>query len=108
MTRKRFVKLLMAQGYSRNEANRYAQYAAAEGGSYQEEYDDLEEMLRKVRGLNVEGMLETMQRVTQALEEALPKFVEAVARTNEAIQAGLSAFCEAYRAAMDKEKEPEA
>ena len=56
MTRKRYVKLLMAQGYSRNEANRSARYAVAEGGSYQEEYDDLEEMLRKMRGLNVEGM----------------------------------------------------
>lgn len=34
MTRKRFVKLLMSDGYSRNEANREARSAVIRGASY--------------------------------------------------------------------------
>lgn len=107
MTRKRYVKLLMGHGYSRNEANRCAQEIADDGGNYQEEYDDQVEAWRILEGLNVDKMREAMQRLTQAVVETFPKFVEALTRTVEAINAGLSAFGEAYRAAMDKEKEPE-
>ena len=108
MTRKRYVKLLMSKGYSRNCANLCAKDLVADGGSYQQEYDDLEEMMRNLKGLNVEEMREVVQRFTRSLDEAIPKFMEAVARTIEAFNAGVAAFREAYRAAMEapgKQKE---
>lgn len=106
MTRKRYVKLLMGRGYSRNEANIYAQDVVADGGSYQQDYDDMEEMLRKFD--NIADMQAAMQRLSQAIAEAIPGFVAAATRAVEALNAWLSAFGEAYRAAMDKKKEPEA
>lgn len=106
MTRKRYVKLLMGHGYSRNEANLIAQEIADEGGSYQQDYDDQEEMLRKFDDLA--DMRAAMQRFSQAIAEAIPGVVAAATRMVEALNAGLLAFGEAFRAAMDKEKEPEA
>lgn len=38
MTRKRFVKLLMAQGYSRNDANSIAKQTVADGDTYGSRY----------------------------------------------------------------------
>ena len=38
MTRKRYIKLLMAQGYSRNEAHEFAREVAKRGGSYHDDY----------------------------------------------------------------------
>ncbi len=106
MTRKRYVRLLMAKGYSRNAANSCAQEIAAEGGSYQQEYDDLEEVLRKFDDLA--DMRAAMQRFSQAIAEAIPGVVAAATRVVEALNAGLLAFGEAFRARMVKEKEPEA
>lgn len=40
MTKKRFVKLLMSKGISRNKANFYAWYANAVGRSYTKEIQD--------------------------------------------------------------------
>lgn len=42
MTRKRFVKLMMANGNSRDHANYYARhYAVKTSGSYQKHWDEL-------------------------------------------------------------------
>ena len=38
MTRKRYIKLLMAAGYSRNEANQLAEWAVESGLSYRTAY----------------------------------------------------------------------
>lgn len=105
MTRKRYIKLLMAHGYSRNNANLCAMEIVEEGGSYQQEYDDLEEVLRKFDDLA--DMRAAMQRFSQAIAEAIPGVVAAATRIVEALNASLLAFGNAFRAAMDKEKEPE-
>ena len=39
MTRKRFVKLLMAEGYSRNDANEHIELVLARKGSYKRAYN---------------------------------------------------------------------
>lgn len=39
MTRKRFVKLLMADGYSRNDANEHTELVHARKGSYKRAYN---------------------------------------------------------------------
>lgn len=41
MTRKRFVKLLMAERFDRNEANLWADYYNMTGTSYTEAYEDM-------------------------------------------------------------------
>lgn len=41
MTRKRFVKLLMAEHFDRNEANLWADYYNMMGTSYAEAYEDM-------------------------------------------------------------------
>ena len=41
MTRKRFVKLLMAERFDRNEANLWADYYNMMGTSYAEAYEDM-------------------------------------------------------------------
>lgn len=46
MTRKRFIKLLMSQGKSRNEAVQLAQRVTETGYSYQRVYDDLFYLIR--------------------------------------------------------------
>lgn len=42
MTRKRFVKLLMAERFDRNEANLWADYYNTEGVSYADAYKEME------------------------------------------------------------------
>src|SRR5699024_2758953 len=42
MTRKRFVKLLMAERFDRNEANLWADYYNTEGVSYVDAYKEME------------------------------------------------------------------
>lgn len=79
MTRKRFVKLLMAQGYSRNEANAAAR-SARKGQPYAELYfeawlrdlqpttwDDLTESLFSAGASAAKAATEAMQRVCEAL-----------------------------------------
>ena len=41
MTRKKFVKMLMSRGLSRNKANAYADKVNAEKGTYEKRYKDL-------------------------------------------------------------------
>lgn len=49
MTRKRFIKLNMALGWSRNESEREAEYARRIG-TYQGEYDEIMELFEMLRG----------------------------------------------------------
>ena len=91
MTRKRYVKLLMARGYSRNDANLRAERALSRGRSFRQDYDCL-----LVGDGGMEGLLEGFEAVKRAFS--------AVAA---AIREGFAAFEKTYQAAMDKEKEPE-
>ena len=83
MTRKRFIKLLMAQGYSRNEARELARFGY-EGQPYTEKYFLVCRMYRlpewldycaRVAHLAGEAAAELL-RVGMA--EAIPRFVQAV------------------------------
>lgn len=87
MTRKRFIKLLMSKGYSRNDAAEMAAEVPGSGQSYLEAYIRADIYNRLVNVLP--GMGEAVQRAT----EALAKIVQAFA-------AGMDAFGKAYREAM--------
>lgn len=81
MTRKRFVKMLMARGYSRNSANFYAEAVVAGGGSYREEWQ----------------RLEVKHRAVEAITQRSVALREAVERLSTAIVKGFSAFASAIR-----------
>lgn len=85
MTRKRFVKLLMAQGYSRNAANFCAAAVVADGGSYREEWQCIEEGHREF----------------EAIVQPPAKLREAVERFGNAIVEGIGAFVRAFGAALE-------
>ena len=89
MTRKRFVKLLMAKGYSRNTANGMATLAQAKGYSYEKAY----------RGETA------IPNLVDSLAPAIAAMAETIGKMAAALAAGFSAFGEAYRAAMEAERE---
>lgn len=79
MTRKRFVKLLMAEGYSRNEANEMAK-DALEGYSYEVSYL-VHSALRKNSDLISElgsKLYSFAAKLAQAITEVLPSLIEAI------------------------------
>lgn len=92
MTRKRFVKLLMSEGYSRNEANEVTK-DALEGYSYEISYlvhsalrenpDLMSELVSKLYSLvaNIaQTIIEVLPSVIQAIVAAMPDAVEAATR----------------------------
>lgn len=93
MTRKRFTKLLMAQGYSRNSANSTADIAMAMKHSYEAAYTAI-----NTREFVLPHMIDT-----RALEAALRQIVDTVWKMSEAIADGLWAFCKAYHERMAAE-----
>lgn len=106
MTRKRYVKLLMAHGVSRNVANLCAQEVVEEGVSYQEDYDAQAKTLGLIN--SSKEMREIMLRWSQSITEAMAEVAATVARMSEALVAGFAAFSEAYNEAMNRKREPEA
>lgn len=86
MTRKRFVKLLMAKGYDRNLANCMAMVVQKNGYSYEKAY-----------------CVETcIPDLVDNLAPAIVNLAETVSKMATALCAGFSAFCEAYRSAMEE------
>lgn len=90
MTRKRYVKLLMSRGYSRNEANAKAQAVVAKGESYAYEYHlqffFFDTLVRLISPATValSKLNEAMRRVVEAAkrcaEDMLPRIAELEAR----------------------------
>lgn len=85
MTRKRFIKLLMAEGCSRNEANEWAM-DVDEGFSYDELYCircampqiiDIIGRIKTTIETFAKGICEVIPTVVQAIMEMLPVAVEA-------------------------------
>lgn len=72
MTRKRFVKLLMGRGYSRNDANLMAQEVVNNELSYEDGY-----FAAKVNDGDSEAM-EKIWEVVGLINEIIPTVVEAV------------------------------
>lgn len=100
MTRKRYIKLLMARGTSRNEAQAFAREVVAEGISYQQDYDEIIGFatLFDKSEIAYKDAIAAIQRI---VDEGLPAFIEAVKKMSEAAAAGLKAFTEAFRKVME-------
>lgn len=88
MTRKRFVKLLMAKGYDRNEANATAEYARMSGRSYAEAY--------KVHPASVSNLMDI-------IGPALHNFGVQLEKMANALSKAVAAFGEAYKDAMEED-----
>lgn len=98
MTRKRYIKLKMAEGLSRNEAEQNAKEIAEEGCSYQADYEF---------DKNADRILaELLGAPPTELQEAIGQFTEAVgAFVKEAFPIILTAaetVCEAIADAIDR------
>lgn len=90
MTRKRFVKLLMAEGYSRNSANTLADDVIADGYSYAEGY------------AHITRLLPLIEKMVDPLADAVEKATEAICRFGNAVSAAASAAVQAFNAAMSQ------
>ncbi|MBS5134866.1 MAG: hypothetical protein KHZ05_05425 [Oscillospiraceae bacterium] len=77
MTRKRFVKLLMARKISRNEANELADRAACGRVSYEKAYMAYTSLPDVLDVIQLVG--EKLQRVARAICDGMSAFVEAFA-----------------------------
>ena len=88
MTRKRFIKLLMANGYSRNGANEIAADALKDGYSYAEAYD------------HVTRLLPLIEAFSKRLPDAIRAATEAIAKIATAAVEASRAFVDAFNAAM--------
>lgn len=86
MTRKRFVKLLMADGYSRNKANSIAKQTAADGDTYGSRYWYLQfgnqfpdvafPELKAAIGEVTEMLMEIIPTVFNAIVELFPLAIQ--------------------------------
>lgn len=88
MTRKRFVKLLMARGYDRNGANNMATLAQAKGYSYEKAY----------------RLATAIPDLVDRIGPAIVNLAETVKKMTTALAAGFSAFGEAFHAAMEADR----
>ena len=84
MTRKRFVKLLMAEGYSRNSANKIADDLRMDGYSYAEGYDHIVRLVPLVQ-----AMIPVVADAARAAAEAIGKIARAAC---DAATAAIRAF----------------
>lgn len=91
MTRKRFVKLLMSRGYSRNEANSKAQAAVSAGVTYEQAYFAV-----RVEAGDKEAL--------EAVQAACERIVEAVRSITEAAMAASMAIAVAWPSMVAKAK----
>lgn len=90
MTRKRFVKLLMAEGYSRNGANEIADKTIEDGFSYAEAYGHV------IRDLQI------VKAFSGRLADAAQKAAESLGRVARAVCEAASAAVKAFSAAMSQ------
>lgn len=88
MTRKRFVKLLMARGFDRNGANAMAVTFREKGYSYEKAY----------------RMATAFPNMMDGLAAAMNAITDAAWRMAKAITAGFAAFGEAVRASMEADR----
>lgn len=91
MTRKRFVKLCMANGYGRNAANLIAKGFNAKGKTYAEAY----QVTIAVKKL--------CDRIIPVIGETVERVNKAISKVAKAASAAAAAFTEAFQAAMTEE-----
>lgn len=90
MTRKRFIKLLMSQGYSRNGANAMADIVKHHNQSYAKGYE--------AARVGKQLITDTIPLLIESIKPA----VEALMKCAKACAAGMSAFGKAYHSAMSE------
>ena len=90
MTRKRFVKLLMSQGYDRNGANAMADIVRHHNQSYATGY--------KAARVGKQLITDTIPLLIETMKPA----VEALTKIANACAAGISASGRAYHSAMSE------
>ena len=101
MTRKRFVKLLMADGYSRNKANSIAKQTVADGDAYGSRYwylrlgnqfpdvalPELKAAIEEV----INKLIEIIPAVVNAIEELRPVVVKLASQRLAVLQEEMEA-----------------
>lgn len=92
MTKKRYIKLLMAQGHSRNYANECAQEVADAGGSYS--YEKAYALAYALDRTNWISAAHQLGEVIESITASMTKAVNAVA-------AGIAAFGKAFQDAYE-------
>ena len=95
MTRKRYVKLLMAQGVSRNLANACAASVVQRRVSYQSDYPRTAALFKSLYSFDA-------AKLAAALSDAVSGFVSSFQRAVKALAAGFDAFGKAYRSALEE------
>lgn len=90
MTRKRFIKLLMSQGYDRNKANEIAEYVQKNNITYKNGYKATSEIKRIV-----DDMIPKFAEIMQPIIETVTMVMRACAE-------GVAAFATAYSNAMSE------
>ena len=91
MTRKRFIKLLMAHGYSRNAAHSCAWYVQSTGTPYAKAYDEMRpslEMLRAVLSVQL-----AMPQIAAAMKERLEVFADTFKELAHDVAAAFGEIC---------------
>ena len=100
MTRKRYIKLLMARGISRNEAQGCAREVVAEGISYQQDYDEIIGFAAQFDKSEI-AYQDAIAAIQRIVDGGLPAFIEAIEKMVVAVSAGVKAFAEAFRKVME-------
>lgn len=83
MTRKRFIKLLMSHGVSRNDANKAAREVAGGKISYKEQFELIAEDVRKVVDLSVSFLNEMLPSVVEAITAVIPQLIAEIERIRQ-------------------------
>lgn len=98
MTRKKFIKMLMASGYSRNEAAAMAAVAQKIGVPYAEaigndaayqfhkEIEHMQSVIAEVLPCIIQGIVNAMSDVAKVISTYLPAAVEAAKKVFEAYE----------------------
>ena len=97
MTRKRYTKLLMAQGYSRNEVNEFARRVVERGGSYHDDYygptpetsaalEALARLTAPVSRIDLSGINAALAEMAESAEKTCKKMQALFADFGERLQ----------------------
>lgn len=105
MTRKRFIKLLMARGYSRNEAQELAQ-EGYEGESYAEKYIKLS-LWQSLPDDALETIADAAWRACEAACEAVQYFLEELPRVAQSINDAILAVIKIHADSKQPRKREE-
>lgn len=98
MKRKRFAKLLMAEGYSRNEANEIADEAIRDGMSYESAW-------RASKALRHLLSQDVLCRLEEELAEIIPTIIQRVVETVPVVIDAMKAAVETIKRFAEEQAE---